>query len=332
MFLGVCLLSASLSAVPFYAASEAMAWFRFPLFAAATACWLGKDSRLLKMMLVMTGLGMLAMTGILFAELLIEGQKHSRLTWPYGDLVPGNYLTKVGLPAFVIMIALAVGAKPKTALLMIILSLSTLSMSIMAGERVNFIIRVCAGFLAALVWRPVKCRLIALLLLKAFAIASLFIFFGDTAVRFTTDVIYNLPIGPKSDYYRVFGAGYLVFLESPLIGIGPAAYRELCPELLFGYEYFRCDNHPHNYYLQLLTETGLAGLVTGSMMILLIIKNVAEKSFSRRDNVVVATAFIIPLGLFFPFQSTADFFGQWNNIFMWSAVALSMAMAESDIE
>jgi hypothetical protein len=33
----------------------------------------------------------------------------------------------------------------------------------------------------------------------------------------------------------------------------------------------------------------------------------------------------VPLGLFFPLQSTADFFGQWNNIFLWSAVALSMA-------
>jgi hypothetical protein len=33
----------------------------------------------------------------------------------------------------------------------------------------------------------------------------------------------------------------------------------------------------------------------------------------------------VPLGFFFPLQSTADFFGQWNNIFMWSAIALVLA-------
>jgi len=33
--------------------------------------------------------------------------------------------------------------------------------------------------------------------------------------------------------------------------------------------------------------------------------------------------------LFFPIQSTGDFFGQWNNIFMWSAIALALAAART---
>jgi hypothetical protein len=41
--------------------------------------------------------------------------------------------------------------------------------------------------------------------------------------------------------------------------------------------------------------------------------------------VLAATAFVVPLGLFFPIQTTADFFGQWNNIFMWSAIGLALA-------
>jgi hypothetical protein len=49
----------------------------------------------------------------------------------------------------------------------------------------------------------------------------------------------------------------------------------------------------------------------------------------NRNNVVAATAFVIPLGLFFPIQSMADFFGQWNNIFMWSAIALALATART---
>ena len=49
----------------------------------------------------------------------------------------------------------------------------------------------------------------------------------------------------------------------------------------------------------------------------------------NRANVVAATAFVVPLGFFFPIQTTADFFGQWNNIFMWSAIALSLAAART---
>ena len=90
-----------------------MAWFRFPLFAMATVFWLGTDKRLLYAMILSTAIGMLVMMGILTAEIIIEGQKNGRLTWPYGDTVPGNYLAKVGLPAFTVMVALAVGAKPR---------------------------------------------------------------------------------------------------------------------------------------------------------------------------------------------------------------------------
>ena len=118
LFLAVCLLSSAMSAIPSYAFSEGLAWFRFPLFAMATAFWLGTDKRFLYAMLVSTALGMFLMTGILTAEMFIEGQKGARLSWPYDDLVSGNYLSKVGLPAFTIMVALAIGAKPKLASIM----------------------------------------------------------------------------------------------------------------------------------------------------------------------------------------------------------------------
>ena len=48
----VCLLSASLSSTPNYSLGEAISWFRFPLFAMATAFWLGRDKRLLYAMLL----------------------------------------------------------------------------------------------------------------------------------------------------------------------------------------------------------------------------------------------------------------------------------------
>ncbi|MDB2469196.1 O-antigen ligase family protein [Alphaproteobacteria bacterium] len=329
LFLAVCTLSSALSAIPSYAFSEGIAWFRFPLFAMATVFWLAKDKRLLYAMLISTALGMFLMTGILVAEMIIEGQKGGRLSWPYDDLVSGNYLSKVGLPAFSIMVALAIGAKPKLASIMGGLSFISIIMSVLTGERINFLIRACSGMLAALVWQPNWWRYIILIVVEIFAIFAVFVIMPNVQGRFINEVVNSAPTGPHSDYYQVMGAGLTVFETAPVLGIGPATHRELCPSILGKTSEFRCDNHPHNYYIQLLTETGVIGLITGSVMIISIIWAAFAGWRQNRANVVAATAFVVPFGLFFPIQSTADFFGQWNNIFMWSAIALALAAARN---
>ena len=330
IFWFVCLLSASLSIAPTHAVGEAMSWFRFPLFAMATAFWLGRDKRLLYAMLLSTGIGMMMMTGILTAEMLIEGQKGGRLTWPYGDLVPGNYLAKAGLPAFCVMVALAVGGNRKTSFLMGVLASVSLALSVLAGERINLIIRLCAGVLASISWRFSWRRFGLVTAAFSLLFLAVLVSHGGMNGRFTTAVLDDLPIGVDSDYYLVMGGGVMAFLEAPLLGIGTANYRDLCAHILAEGIVFRCDNHPHNFYIQMLAETGILGFAAGCYMISAIVISLFRAGRFNNQNVVAATAYIVPLGLFFPLQSTADFFGQWNNIFLWSAVALSMAAAHLD--
>ena len=325
IFLAVCILSSVVSNIPLYSLGEALVWFRFPLFAMATVFWLASDKRLLYGMLFSTAIGMFIMTGILTAEILIEGQKGGRLTWPYGDLVPGNYLAKVGLPVFSVLVALAVGAKPRLAVISAILSLISIVMSVLTGERINFLIRACGGMLAALVWKPSFRRYGMLVLIEILAVVLVFSFMPSMQDRFTTQIVNQIPTGPHSDYFRVMGAGVEVFKTSPFLGVGPAAHRELCPDIAGHISAFRCDNHPHNFYIQLLAETGIIGFIVGIIMLVSIIWAAFSGWRFARDNVVAATAFVIPLGLFFPIASFADFFGQWNNIFMWSALALALA-------
>ena len=329
LFLAVCMVSSALSVMPAYAFSEGLAWFRFPLFAMATVFWLGTDRRLLYAMLVSTALGMMLMTGILTAEIIIEGQKGGRLSWPYDDLVSGNYLSKVGLPAFTIMVALAIGAKPRLASIMGSLSLISIIMSVLTGERINFLIRACSGMLAAFVWRPHWRRYGILVIIEIFAVVAIFLSSPSIQNRYVDNFVAQLPTGSHSPYYRAIMAGPEAAKDSLTLGLGPATFRDLCPEIIGVSSEFVCHNHPHNFYSQLLTETGVIGLVTGSLMILSIVWAAFAGWRKNRDNVVAATAFVIPLGLFFPIRSMADFFGQWNNIFMWSAIALALAAART---
>jgi hypothetical protein len=91
IFWGIYLFSAVMSPNLSYVIGEALIWIRFPLFAMATAFWLGVEKGLLLLMLFSTVSALLLMCGILVTELAIEGFK-SRLSWPYDGLVP-TFLT-----------------------------------------------------------------------------------------------------------------------------------------------------------------------------------------------------------------------------------------------
>ena len=325
----ICLFSAAISDLPAYSLGEAFIWIRFPLFAMASCFWLSQDKRLLYGMMMSTMIGMVIMCCISLAEILIVGQQGGRLSWPYGDLVPGNYLAKVGLPAFCVLIAVAVSGRTNLAVPAGLLSLFNIVISVATGERMNFILRACAGMMAAVVWKPKLNRVLFLFALEFSAIFALFLIKPKIGDRFVNLFISQLPSNLDSPYLRAWNGGIDAFLISPVIGIGPDNYRILCTSISGGANDVDCHTHPHNYYIQIAAETGIIGLIAATVFICAIIWACFKIFLENRDNVIASTAFIIPLGLFFPIQSTADFFGQWNNIFMWSSIALALSAANS---
>ena len=60
-------------------------------------------------------------------------------------------------------------------------------------------------------------------------------------------------------------------------------------------------------------------------MIISIIKSTYNSRNQNKNCPLHATAFIIPLILFFPIQQTGNFFGQWGNLFIWFSVGYAMS-------
>ena len=327
IFWGICLLSAAMSPDPFYAIGEAFIWIRFPLFAMATAFWLGVDKRLLLLMFFSTASAILLMCGILAAELAIEGFK-SRLSWPYDDLVPGNYLAKVGLPVIVFSTTLFLSLKGFKSLLPGGCCLLIIGMTMMTGERINFFIALFAALLAIFVWETSwKKRFFYITVVSAIPIL-IFAIIPSTFDRFAISFFNQLPIYKGSPYYDAMAPAWLIFQQFPTLGIGPGNFRYLCADLIQPGLGYPCHNHPHNFYLQILSETGYLGFVS----VVIFIGSIIVKCFGARAtnrHVLYSVAWVIPFALFWPIRSSADFFGQWNNIFLWSAVALALAVVHS---
>lgn len=327
IFWGICLLSAAMSSNSSYAFGEALVWIRFPLFAMATAFWLGVDKRLLLLMFMSTASAILLMCGILAAELAIEGFK-SRLSWPYDDLVPGNYLAKVGLPVIVFLTSLSLSLKGSKSLLSGGFCFLVIGMTMMTGERINFLIALCAALLAVFVWEVSWIKRFSYMILVSVIPISVLLVFPSVFDRFVVSFLDQLPLYKGSPYYDAMAPAWLIFEQFPTLGIGAGNFRYLCSELIQPGTGYPCHNHPHNFYLQILSETGLLGLI----LAVIFIASIIVKCFSARAinrHVLYSVAWIIPFALFWPIRSSADFFGQWNNIFLWSAVALALAVAHS---
>ena len=57
-------------------------------------------------------------------------------------------------------------------------------------------------------------------------------------------------------YYDFIIVSVKMFIQDPFFGVGPKMYRVDC--LNYANEFnFACSTHPHNTYLQLLSETGI---------------------------------------------------------------------------
>jgi O-antigen ligase len=52
-----------------------------------------------------------------------------------------------------------------------------------------------------------------------------------------------------------------MFLDKPILGHGPNLFRIKCSNPLYAVGSSPCNTHPHNFYVQLLAETGIAGFL-----------------------------------------------------------------------
>ena len=60
----------------------------------------------------------------------------------------------------------------------------------------------------------------------------------------------------------VFRTAWKMFIDKPVVGHGPKMYRVKCKDPKFATGITPCHNHPHNFYMQLLAETGLVGFLS----------------------------------------------------------------------
>ena len=271
VFLLWCFLASALSAVWHFSTLETLAWLRFPLFAVAIAFWVCRSERLVLSFLTVGYIAITAHFFILAAEIhLIGFTAYGRLTWPFGDEMPGSYLAKIGLPLVLYSVATLSVFSLKQSWAHALFIALLVTFTALTGERINLLLVVCPVFLslALLFIAADRNWLFPTMFTLAFffgLLALFWFFYPQKFYLLTVDFWQRIPVINESDYNNLFIGGLNAWRTSPITGVGTAAFSELCEVNPWMPEGNRCQNHPHNFYVQLLAETGIVGLFLGSL-------------------------------------------------------------------
>ena len=117
-----------------------------------------------------------------------------------------------------------------------------------------------------------------------------------------------------------------IFENYPVFGVGNKNFREECQKVEYKNNDYkrtaeRCATHPHQIYLELLSEHGLIGFFTIVSVIFIILFK-SFKIYCKNKNAIHLTSILFILAQFLPLIPSGSFFVAWGSTIFWLNFAI----------
>ena len=144
----------------------------------------------------------------------------------------------------------------------------------------------------------------------------------------------DLPLSMRPSYIFEFDAGISTFKLNKFIGGGIKSFRFNCPKRkITSKDRTTCNMHPHNYFLEILTDLGLVGFLIFIAIIILVLFKAYKKLIKSDNKYIFSPFFYIFLMEIFPFKSSGSFFTTNNSVIIFLTLATIVALSsESEKE
>tara|TARA_B100000989_G_scaffold298918_1_gene291062 strand:+ start:37900 stop:39135 length:1236 start_codon:yes stop_codon:yes gene_type:complete len=135
-----------------------------------------------------------------------------------------------------------------------------------------------------------------------------------------------------------FLTSFEIFKDNPVTGSGLKTFRKICSEKKYekikslNFEN-RCATHPHQIYLEILSETGIIGSSIFIILIIILIRNIHSSFLLQKSEyrsiLLILTPIILKL---WPLTTTGSFFTNFNLITFSFCLGLALSMNNIDFK
>ena len=279
----------------------------------------------------------------------IEAYNAERVSSFFGsELILGSYLSRFFPILFALFVFIDKKLRVKNKKLLFFITIIFIlaeGLILLSGERLALFFMNLSAIYIILMIRDYKIYRLWTYIGSLILIFMLLFFFPVAKNRIIDQTIndFNGKKNIKEDKFYIFSkphhdmykSGIRIFFDNKFFGVGPRQFRNECKVYEFTAEYsiYSCETHPHNTYIELLSEAGIFAFMIVAILFSLItffsfkhfflrIFN-SKKIFFNDFQVCLISAIIISL---WPFSPSGSFFNNWMSIvyyypigmFLWS--------------
>lgn len=243
----------------------------------------------------------------------------------------GSYLSRLWPIFFGLSIILYKKKKNYLYFLMIIFILSE-ALIFLSGDRTAFFyINLSAIFVILLSKKLFRLRLFTLIssIILLIIISLINPSAKERVFNQTLDQMNLLNDKRESEGFYIFSkqhthhyiTAYRMFLDNKILGVGIKKFRKFCGDERYIKSDLSCAPHPHNSYIQILSETGIIGFLFITIILIYFLKYLTKHSISRFKGKYYFSDFEICVlsGIviyFWPIIPTGNIFNNWLSIIM----------------
>jgi len=344
LFIIICILLTLVSILTLNIISikSSIFYFRFGLFAIFASFIINNNQNIFKNLLYI----FLIIYSLLFIDTLYQyffhknifGYVHDygsnfRITSFFGDdEVLGSYTARFfPLLIFLILYNSNTDLSKKLKITITLVIVAAFTIVLLSGERTSiglFILSFLFIFFSSANFRKI---FIIPLLIIIIVFASVISLSEKVKNRVITQTINQMGLNPDSErivlFSKTYEGHYLIsynmFKEKPLVGHGTKMFRFYCTKKENFVSHNACTTHPHNFYAQMLAETGIFGfLILMGIFIstcYFFIKNLYFQIFRKKqfitDQAICLLSFYFMT--LFPLLPSGNFFNNWLSTIMY---------------
>ena len=259
----------------------------------------------------------------------IENYSADRMTLTFNDKQSiGIYL--VNFVPLLIGLVLMNSNLSKKNIILISLLLILMSIAIfLSGERTAIALLLFTSFLL-FVGIKIKIRFkILIIFISMFFILSILYFdenIKNRNINYTfkqmniSSLSLNNMIFFSTAHEILFQTSWNIYKDNKVFGVGPKLFRVYCDDNRYKINDRSCSTHPHNIYIQLITETGLVGfsflfflLINVYLRFITNVNQLYLKIFNRNYNYKICLIISFMINLW-PIIPSLNIFNNWINV------------------